>query len=193
MGQRLQRFEALVAAFEALPTIGKKGAQRLAFHLLINDPMAALRLAHAIEEALAEVGRCRMCGGLSEDELCPICSDPNRDPSLLCLVQEPQEILLIEESGEYDGYYFLLERPVPEVVQPLRQRIKELGVQEIIFALTPSIANEGIMLHLEEQLRDLGVRMSQIAHGVPTGVALERLDRLTIAKAIRRRQEREEG
>jgi len=180
-------FQFLVKALEALPTIGRKSALRLAFHIVLNNPHHGVRVAHAIEEALSHLTRCRRCRGLSEDELCPLCSDPLRERDQLCLVESGKEIYLIEESGGYQGLYFVLDQLDEEVISQLKTTIEENGTREIIFALTPSIQSEGTMLYIEELLKESGIRFSRIAQGVPTGVDLENIDALSLSRALKDR------
>jgi len=179
-----KKFEKLVEALETLPTIGKKSALRLAYHMVLESPMAALRLAHAIEEAVSHVHRCAQCGGLSEDELCGICSDPSRESSTLLLVQSAKDIQVIEESGEYHGLYFVFEALEQRRLEELRELILQKEIEELIFAFTPSIQNDALILFIEDRLQDLDLLFTKIAQGVPTGVHLENVDTLSLAKAI---------
>ena len=187
MKRRLSKFYALVDALEQLPSIGKKSALKLAFHIVLGDSMGGLKLAHAIEDAISSLSACKRCGGLSEDELCAICSDELRDSKRLCLVESAKDILIIEESGEYDGYYFVFDKLDEERIQRLKEAIKENGSEEIIFAFTPSIQNDALMLYIEDQLKEYDLTFSKIAQGVPTGVHLENIDALSLAKAISER------
>ncbi len=184
MKRSLKKFYALVDALESLPTVGKKSAVRLAFHMVLKAPMDALKIAHAIEDAVSALGRCVRCGGLSEDELCHICSDEMRNSELLCVVERAQDIYVIEESGEYHGYYFVFDRLSEETVERLKASIEINETKEIIFAFTPSIQNDALMLYIEDQLKEYDLRFTKIAQGVPTGVQLENVDALSLAKAI---------
>ncbi len=184
MKRSLKKFFTLVEALENLPTIGKKGAMRLAFHMTLHNSLDGLKIAHAIEDAVAHLRACRKCGGLSEDELCHICSDEMRDRELLCLVEHAKDILVIEESGEYHGHYFVFDKLSEDRLLRLKEVIEENETKEIIFAFTPSIQNDALMLYIEDQLADLALRFSKIAQGVPTGVHLENVDTLSLAKAI---------
>ncbi len=179
-----KKFDRLVQALESLPTIGKKSAMRLAYHMVLEKPMEALRLANAIEEAISSLHRCSQCGGLSEDELCALCSDPLRDERTLMLVQSAKDIELIEQSGEYNGLYFVFESLEESKIERLRQLVEQKGVEEIIFAFTPSIQNDALILFIEDRLLDYSLTFTKIAQGVPTGVHLENVDTLSLAKAI---------
>ncbi len=180
----LEKFNNLVEALSTLPTVGRKSAVRFAYHMVLHDSFSALKLAHAIENAVAHIGRCSRCGGLSEDEICDICMDEMRDRTKLCIVESAKDIFVIEEGAGFEGRYFVLERLEEEQIERLRSVVEEDGTQEIIFALTPSLANDGIILFVEEQLRTYELRFTKIAQGVPTGVHLENVDMLSLSKAL---------
>ncbi len=183
MNKSLEKFSRLVDALQSLPTIGQKSATRLAYHMVMNDSFGALKLAHAIENAITSLKKCRSCGGLSEDELCPICSDEHRNHELLCIVENAKDILTFEENGLFDGRYFVLDSLEALDVTHLRDVVRS-GIREVIFALTPSIANQGVILYLEDKLADCNVRFTRIAQGVPTGVSLENVDILSLTRAL---------
>ena len=184
MKKRLKKFYKLVEALESLPTIGKKSAQRLAFHMVLDAPMDAMKLSHAIEDAVSTIGKCAQCGGLSEDELCYICSDPLRDQTALCLVENVKDIYVIEESGEYGGLYFVFDALNQTNIDKLKDLVQTKDTQEILFAFTPSIQSDALMLYIEDQLKDYALTFTKIAQGVPTGVHLENVDMLSLSKAI---------
>jgi recombination protein RecR len=183
MKRSLEKFNRLVDALQSLPTIGQKSATRLAYHMVMNDSFGALKLAHAIESAITSLKKCRSCGGISEDELCPICSDEHRNHEILCIVENAKDILTFEENGLFDGRYFVLESLDELDVSHLRDVVNS-GIKEVIFALTPSIANQGVILYIEDKLSDSNVRFTRIAQGVPTGVSLENVDILSLTRAL---------
>lgn len=183
MKRSLEKFNRLVDALQQLPTIGQKSATRLAYHMVMHDSFGALKLAHAIENAITSLKKCRSCGGLSEDELCAICSDEHRNHEILCIIENAKDILTFEENGLFDGRYFVLDSIEELDISHLRGIIQS-GIKEVIFALTPSIANQGVMLYIEDKLIDCDVRFSRIAQGVPTGVSLENVDILSLTKAM---------
>ena len=187
--RKLEKFERLVDALEQLPTIGKKSATRLAYHMVTKDSFNALRLSHAIEDAIHSIKKCSKCGRMSEDELCSICCDERRDNSVLCIVESAKEILILEENGLFDGKYFVLESLDQLDISSLIKRIEEDSVKEIIFALTPSIQNDAIILYIEDKLKPLSIKFTKIAQGVPTGVSLENIDILSLSKALEDRVE----
>lgn len=183
MNRSLEKFNRLVDALQELPTIGKKSATRLAYHMIMNDTFVGMRISHAIEDALGNLKKCRNCGGMSEDELCYICSDDARDSSLLCIVENAKDILLLEENGLFDGRYFVLES-LEELALSKLENLVENGVSDILFAMTPSIANDAVILYIEDKLSVYSVNFSKIAQGVPTGVSLENIDLLSLTRAL---------
>lgn len=179
----LEKFDNLVEALGTLPTVGKKSALRFAYHLILNDTFNAMKIANAIESAVKSVRSCSRCGGLSENEICDICLDENRDTSKLCLVESAKDILVLEENNVYDGLYFVLNDLEEESIKRLQNIVKD-EVEEIIFALTPSISNDAVILFVEDKLQEYQIEFSKIAQGVPTGVHLENVDFLSLSKAI---------
>ena len=182
MKQSLDKFNRLIEALQTLPTIGQKSATRLAYHMVMHDSFNALKLAHAIEHAITSLRKCQSCGGISEDELCSICTDDHRNQEILCIV-DAKDILTLEENGLFDGRYFVLESLDDLGIEHLKNIINS-GIKEVIFALTPSISNQGVILYIEDKLSSLDVRFSRIAQGVPTGVSLENIDILSLTKAL---------
>ncbi len=183
MKHGLEKFNILVEALELLPTIGKKSATRMAYYMVMQDNFTAMKIAHAIENALGCLRKCNECGGLCEDELCGICADEGRDRDLLCIVENAKDILTIEEGGVFEGRYFVLENLERFDASHLLNLVND-GVKEIIFALTPSIANDAVMLFIEDKLSACDVTFTRIAQGVPTGVSLENIDLLSLSRAI---------
>ena len=180
----LSKFHELVEAFETLPTIGKKSAQRLAYHIVVNDTYAGIKIAHAIENAIGSIKKCSKCGNMSENEICEICMDEDRNGKFICIVQSSKDIFTIEESKQFYGRYFVITELDETVISNLINFIKENNTEEILFAITPGLANDAFILYIEEQLQELDLKFSKIAQGVPTGVSLENVDILSLAKAI---------
>ena len=183
MNSSLEKFNRLVDALQELPTIGKKSATRLAYYMIMNDTYVGMKISHAIEDAIGSLKKCRDCGGMSEDELCYICSDDGRDTLLLCIVENAKDILLLEENGLFEGKYFVLES-LDEMNVSHLETLVQSGVSEILFALTPSIANDALMLYIEDKLSAFNINFSKIAQGVPTGVSLENIDLLSLTRAL---------
>ena len=180
----LNKFYDLVDAFESLPTIGKKSAQRLAYHIVMNDNYCGIKIAHSIENALKSVTKCVVCGCMSEHEICEICLDDDRDKSILCIVQSAKDIFTIEESKQFNGKYFVISQLEEETIQKLINFIKTNSVKEILFAISPSLSNEAFILFIEDRVKGFDLSFTKIAQGVPTGVSLENVDILSLAKAI---------
>lgn len=183
--KKIEAFENLVDAFQSLPSVGKKSATRLAYHTVMVDGFAAMKLAHAIENAVNAVQKCRKCHNMSEDELCTICSDPYRDATKLCIVQSAKDILILEESGQYDGIYYVVTEITDMDDLHLFEAVE--GVQEVIFAFPPSIATDTMILYIEDKLQDKGLAFTKIAQGVPTGVELENIDAMSLSRALESR------
>lgn len=180
-----EKFNELVQSFMTLPTIGKKTAIKLAYFVCVQNHSLGMQLAHNIENAIRFIKPCAKCGGLSENEICEICLDEERNKELLCLVEDPKDILTLEESGSFNGLYFVLNALDEENLTRLRNFIIEFDTKELIFALTHSINSEAIILFVEERLKDLKLKISQIAQGIPNGVHLENVDFISLHKAIR--------
>ncbi len=179
----LEKFNRLVDSLQELPTIGKKSATRLAYHMIMNDTFVGMRISHAIEDALGSLKKCTACGGMSEDELCYICSDDGRDSTLLCIVENAKDILLLEENGLFDGRYYVLESLDEKHIASLESLV-DTAVNEIVFAMTPSISNDAVILYIEDKLSAYSVNFSKIAQGIPTGVSLENIDLLSLTRAL---------
>ncbi len=181
----LNSLNKLIEAFEELPSIGKKSATRLALSLA-KDKFKALKLINALEDVVTNIKTCEICGNLSEHEICEICDNPHREKTL-AIVENSKDIMVIEKSGSYSGYYFVLSHLNDENIQKIRDIIKEKEIEEVIFAFPPSVESEARSLYLEDKLKDLNVEFSQIAQGVPTGVHFENVDINSLAKAIKLR------
>ena len=186
MKHNLEKFNNLIESLELLPSIGKKSARNIALYLVKENKYAGIKIAHAIEEAIRDITNCKFCGGLSEHEVCDICANEYRD-KILAIVEGFKDILTIEESGSYEGYYFVLNHLDDENIQKIRDIIKEKQIKEVIFAFPPSAESEARSLYLEDKLKDLKIEFSQIAQGVPTGVHFENVDINSLAKAIKLR------
>lgn len=184
MNYKLDKFEKLVESLENLPTIGKKSAIKLAYHLILNDSFNALKLAHNIEDALQSLQRCSRCFNISEDEICKICDDEFRD-DILCVVQSPKDIEVIEQSGQFKGRYYVIDNIETLDVVHLSDIAKKYI--EVIFAFTPSVANDSMILYIEDRLSHLNINFTKIAQGVPTGVSLESIDMLSLSHALNSR------
>jgi recombination protein RecR len=183
LNSSLDKFNKLVEALQTLPAIGQKSATRLAYHMIMKDSFNAIKIAHAIENALGSLKKCISCGGMSEDELCFICSDDMREQNILCIVESAKDILTLEENGLFNGRYFVLEALNELDISHLKSMVAS-GIEEVIFAITPSIANDAVILFIEDKLQEYRVKFTKIAQGVPTGVSLENVDILSLSRAL---------
>jgi len=187
----------LVDALRCLPGVGPKSAQRMAFHLLERDREGGRRLAEVLGAAMDKVHRCRRCRTLSERELCGICSNPNRDQSLLCVIEHPSEIVAIDQATDYRGLYFVLGGrlspldgigPADLGLDLLDRRLGEGEVEELILAISPTVEGGATSHYIAELAARRGVQATRIAHGVPLGGELEYVDGSTLAHAFAGRQ-----
>jgi recombination protein RecR len=190
--------ETLIDELGRLPGIGPKSAQRIAYYLLKAAPEDANRLARAITEAKARVTFCRRCFNVAEGELCGFCRDDRRDPTLLCVVEEPRDIVAVERTHEFTGRYHVLQGAISPIegVGPEQLRVKELvrrvgeeGVTEVILATNPNIEGEATAMYLAKLMKPLGLRVTRIASGLPVGGDLEYADEVTLGRALEGRRE----
>jgi len=196
--------ELLIEELSRLPSIGQKSAQRLALHLLRAPKEDALRLAEAIRAVKERVGFCSVCGNFSEDDPCRLCTDSSRDGALICVVEQPGDLLALERTGSFKGRYHVLggalsplDGTTPDSLR-IRPRLERLrspnpngDVREVILATNPNVAGEATALYLSQLLTPLGIKVTRIARGVPMGSDLEYSDLVTLARALEGRQKAE--
>ena len=184
--------------FARLPGIGGKTAQRLAFHVLSLPLEDAQEFAEAIIRAKTEVKTCPVCQNLTDRELCPICADPQRDQSVICVVAEPKDVIALERAREYRGVYHVLHgviSPMNHVgpddiaVKELLARLTEGGVEEVIMATNPDTEGEATAMYISRLIKPLGVKVTRIAYGIPVGSNLEFADDATLFRAMEGRRE----
>ncbi|MEF8701149.1 MAG: recombination mediator RecR [Candidatus Accumulibacter sp. UW26] len=189
--------ESLIEALRCLPGVGPKSAQRMAYHLLQHNRAGARRLADALQFALAALRHCQRCNTFTESEVCPRCLSPKRDQSLLCVVETPVDMNMLEQTQAYSGlYYVVMGRVSPlDGIGPgelhldrLLTRAGDGVVQEVIIATNYTNEGEATAHYLSEMLRNRGIRVSRIARGVPVGGELEYVDAGTLAQALRERR-----
>ena len=180
----LNNFYNLVESFENLPSIGKKSALRLAYYIVYENSYSGLNLAHSIENAIATITKCTICNNMSEHEICDICLDDDRDESNLCIVQSAKDIFIMEESKQFNGKYFALESLDIKELEKLINLVGDKQITNILFAITPSLANDAFILYVEDKLAKFKINFTKIAQGIPTGVSLENVDILSLSKAI---------
>ena len=190
--------ERLSEQFGRLPGIGSKTAQRLAFHILSLPEEEAQSFADAIVDAKHKVKTCPVCQNLTDQDLCPICADPRRDHSVICVVAEPRDLIALERAREYQGLYHVLHgviSPMNHVgpddiaIKPLLERVAQGGVQEVIMATNPTVEGETTAMYIARLLKPLGLKVTRLASGIPMGGNLEYADEVTLFRALEGRQE----
>ena len=190
--------ENLIDQFAALPGIGRKSAQRLAFHVLSQPVENAQAFADAIMKARTGVHCCKICQNLTEDEICPICRSERRDHSLICVVSEPRDVLSLERSREYQGTYHVLHgvlSPMSHVgpddirIKELLHRVAEEDVEEVIMATNPDTEGEATAMYISRLLKPFKLRVTRLAYGIPVGSNLEFADDATLTRALEGRTE----
>ena len=188
----------LVDELNRLPGIGPKSAQRLAFHIVKSAAQDANRLADAIVQAKERVRFCRECFGVSEGELCKLCADPSRDSEVICVVEEPKDVSVLERSGAIKGRYHVLGGAISPMqgigpddlrVNELLDRAKRNGVTEIILATNPNLEGNATAMYVAGLLKPLGIRVTRLASGLPVGGDLEYADEVTLGQALDGRRE----
>ncbi len=190
--------QAMIDALSRLPSVGPKSAQRIAFHLLKSDREEVSKLTRAIDEARDSVRFCERCFNFSEAPMCHICSDSRRDTSILCVVEESRDVVALEKTGQFRGRYHVLLGSINplEGVGPESLKVRELlvrlepeGVQEVILCLNPNTEGDVTAMYLARVLRPLGVKVTQLAMGLPVGGDLEYADEVTLGRALIGRRE----
>jgi len=189
---------ALIAAVGQLPGIGPRSAERIALHVVQSEEAAIRQLADALINARQRIAACRICGALTEKQPCGICDDPRRDASLVCLVEQPVDIISLEKSGTYHGKYHVLGGKISPLngIEPEDLRIGEVEsrlagepIQEIILALGTDVEGDATSFYLAKRLSAKGVKTTRVAHGLPAGSGLEFADELTLSRALEGRRE----
>ena len=187
----------LIDELGRLPGVGPKGAQRIAFYLLAADPDDVRRLAAALIEVTERVRFCKTCGNVAEAEECRICLDTRRDPTVICVVEEPKDVVAIERTREFRGTYHVLGGAISPIdgigpddlrVRELMQRLASGQVQEVIIATDPNLEGEATATYLSRLLRDVGVTVTRLASGLPVGGDLEYADEVTLGRAFEGRR-----
>ncbi len=198
MSQMAEPVTRLIEQLAKLPGIGKKSAERITYHLLRAPKAEALELAEAIRQIKENVRYCKECFNLAEQELCTICQDPKRDRQLLCVVEQPQDLMAIEQTGAYRGvYHVLLGRIAPLdgigpeqlTIDALIRRVREGNVREVIMATNPTVEGDGTALHISNLLADFPVRITRLARGITSGSVIEFANKEIITDALQGRQE----
>ena len=197
MFKSAESVERLIELLSRLPGIGRKSAGRLAFHILKQNPEEAEELAQAIVDVKSKVGFCSVCNNISENDPCHICTDVNRDNTIICVVEESMDLIAMEKAEGFNGRYHILGGHISPLdgIGPDDLKIKELlgrindEMKEVIIATNPSVEGEATALYLAKLIKPLGVKITRIARGLPVGSDLEYADGITISRALEGRQE----
>ena len=193
-----QTLEKLIGELAKLPGIGPKSAQRLALHLVKAPAAEVEKLSSAMQDVKRLLRQCSRCFNLSEEELCRICSDPRRDPTVICVVEGAEDVVSLERTGEFGGLYHVLGGAISPIdgigpdqlrIPELMRRVEDEGVQELILATNPTVEGEATMLFIANAARERGVRVTRLASGLPVGGDLEYADEVTLGRALRGRCE----
>ncbi|EFM64882.1 recombination mediator RecR [Peptostreptococcus stomatis] len=190
--------DRLINEFSKLPGIGRKTAQRLAFHVINMDIKDVTGLSKALVDVKNEIKYCSVCCNISDTEVCPICANSHRDPSTICVVEDPRDVAAMERTKDYSGRYHVLNGVISPMdgIGPDMLNIKELisrlgdgSVKEIIMATNPTIEGEATAMYISRLVKPMGIKVTRIAHGLPVGGDLEYADDVTISKALEGRRE----
>lgn len=190
--------DRLINEFSKLPGIGRKTAQRLAFHVINMDIKDITGLSKALVDVKNEIKYCSVCCNISDTEVCPICANSHRDPSTICVVEDPRDVAAMERTKDYSGRYHVLNGVISPMdgIGPDMLNIKELisrlgdgSVKEIIMATNPTIEGEATAMYISRLVKPMGIKVTRIAHGLPVGGDLEYADDVTISKALEGRRE----
>lgn len=198
MAYNIASLADLVAQFEKLPGIGKKTAQRLAFHILAQPPERAQKFAQALVVAREKIHFCSCCQSLTDTDLCHVCSDSTRDCSTICVVEDPKDVLAFEKTREYRGLYHVLHGafspldgigPEQLKIKELMSRLSDTGVKEVIMATNLTVEGEATASYISRLVKPLGVKVTRLAYGIPVGGDLEYADEKTLTRALEGRNE----
>ena len=196
--------ENLIAEFSRLPGIGRRSAERLAFHILKSDAPTALALSRAVEDVKRNIRHCSLCFNLTDADPCPICADPQRDRSTVLVVEQPKDLIALEQTGMYRGLYHVLmghispldgigpsDLTIPDLLNRIDKPASNPGgapIKEVVLGLNPTVEGDGTGLYLADQLKPRGIRLTRLARGLPSGGQLEYANKAVLADAIQGRQ-----
>lgn len=190
--------EKLIEQFQRIPSIGRKTAQRMAFHVLDLTESEAKEFAQAIIDAHTKIHNCEICHNLTEDDVCPICKSPNRDHSVICVVEEPKDVLAMERMKEFNGVYHVLHGVIspmngigPEklTIKALVERAAKGETKELIMATNPTIEGDTTAMYISKLVKPFGVKVTRLAYGIPVGADIEYADDVTLMRALAGRSE----
>jgi recombination protein RecR len=198
MASHAKPIDRLIEALTRLPGIGKKTASRLAFHILRSNLSDAQELARSILDVKEKIRLCSVCFNLTDDDPCQICQNPNRSSEVLCVVEGPNDLMAIENTGEYGGTYHVLHGTISPLegvgpedikIKELIERLKNGKISEVILATNPTVEGGTTALYLTDLVRPLGIKITRIAYGIPVGGEIEYADGMTLLKALEGRRE----
>lgn len=198
MAHDVVALEKLIEQFQRFPSIGRKTAQRMAFHVLDLTDEQANEFANAIIDAHTKIHRCSVCHNLTENELCPVCESTGRDKTVVCVVEEPRDVLAMERMREFNGVYHVLHGVIspmngvgPEqlTVKSLVERVANGGVNEVIMATNPTIEGDTTAMYIGKLIKPFGVKVTRLAYGIPVGADIEYADDVTLMRALSGRSE----
>ena len=190
--------EKLIEQFQKMPSIGRKTAQRMAFHVLDLTAEQAKEFADAIIDAHTKIHHCSICHNLTENELCPVCASPNRDRSVVCVMEEPRDVLALEKTREFNGVYHVLHGVISPMnnigpdqltIKSLVERAASGEVKEVIMATNPTIEGDTTAMYISKMIKPIGIKVTRIASGVPVGGDLDSIDEVTLLRALEGRIE----
>ena len=198
MAYDVAALEKLIEQFQKIPSIGRKTAQRMAFHVLDLSDDEAKAFADAIIEAHSKIHQCSVCHNITENELCPVCLSSNRDHSLVCVMEEPRDVLALERTREFNGVYHVLHGVIspmngigPEqlTIKSLVERAASGEIKEIIMATNPTIEGDTTAMYISKLIKPFGVKVTRLAYGIPVGADIEYADDVTLMRALAGRSE----
>jgi recombination protein RecR len=198
MSSHAKPIDHLIEALTRLPGVGKKSATRLAFHILRSNTAEAQGLARAILDVKEKIHLCTLCFNLTDEDPCQICRDDRRNKETLCIVEGPNDLIAIENTGEYKGRYHVLHGTISPLegigpenlkIRELMDRLRKEKVSEVILAINPTVEGSTTALYLADLIKPLGVRVTRIAYGIPMGSEIEYVDTMTLSKAMEGRRE----
>lgn len=190
------QFQKLVSSFSLLPGVGKKSATRIGFHVLRMETSAFQSWIYAIKEAREKLHFCEICGGLTEELICNICDSPKRDSSIICVVEQPEDIFFIENTKEYFGRYHVLNGSISPLdgigpdqlrIRQLMERLRDSKTTEVLVATNPTMEGDATASYLSDLIKGFGIKVTRIAHGITIGGTIEYSDQYTLGKAIKSR------
>lgn len=193
-----ENFSKLIEIFKRMPGIGAKSAVRMAYYILKLSDDEVETIVNVIKNAKQKIKYCSVCQNTCEDEVCPVCQNPKRDQNVICVVQEPKDVVSLEKTKQYFGTYHVLHGCISPMegigpedlkIKELIQRVSKDDIKEVIMAINPSVEGEATTMYLSRLLKPFSIKVSQIAYGIPVGGDLEYADQVTLAKAIEGRRE----